>query len=370
VGGGVTGAATAWYLARAGAQVTLVERDELGAASSGANAGSLHAQIQHATYVERGDAWARDYAPATRFLLQSIELWRSLSDDLAADLEVSLSGGLLVAETQDQMRLIERKVAIEREQGLTPELLSAGDLRERAPYLAADLVGGELCPQEGKANPLLATAALARAAAAAGARILTGTTVHGLTREGAGFVAHTSAGPIAARRVVSCGGIEAGAITAMLGAPQPITGMAIQASVTEVVTPLVGHLLYYAGGPLTLKQARAGSILIGGGWPARVRDGAASVDPDSLLSNLALARRVVPALQGARLLRTWAGYVNASDSWLPLIGELASVPGLFIGAFPFMGFTAGPLVGRVLSELVCGRPAGADISDFAPAESS
>jgi sarcosine oxidase, subunit beta len=367
VGGGVTGAATAWYLAREGVEVTLVERDELGAASSGANAGSLHAQIQHAVYVERGERWARDYAPATRFLLQSIELWRTLSEELDADLEVSLSGGLLVAETEAQMRSIERKVALEREQGLTPELLSAADLRRVAPYLAGDLAGGELCPQEGKANPLLATAALARAAGLAGARILTGTTVHGLEREGNGFVAYTSAGELACRRVVSCGGIEAGAVTAMLGAPQAITGMAIQASVTEAVAPLVGHLLYFAGGPLTVKQARVGSILIGGGWPARVHDGAARVDPDSLLANLALARRVVPGLDGARLLRTWAGFVNATESWLPIVGEISAVPGLFIGAFPFMGFTAGPLLGRTLAEIVRGQRPQAEIAAFAPA---
>jgi sarcosine oxidase, subunit beta len=166
--------------------------------------------------------------------------------------------------------------------------------------------------------------------------------------------------------VVSCGGIEAGAVTAMLGAPQAITGMAIQASVTEAVAPLVGHLLYFAGGPLTVKQARVGSILIGGGWPARTHNGVARVDPGSLLANLALARRVVPGLAGARLLRTWAGFVNATENWLPIVGEIPAVPGLFIGAFPFMGFTAGPLLGRTLSELVRGHRPQAEIAAFAP----
>ena len=372
MGGGVTGTATAWYLARAGASVTLLERGELGAASSGANAGSLHAQIQHSTYVERGDDWARSYAPATRFMLESIELWRSLGDELGEDLEVSLAGGLLVAETDAEMALIERKVAIEREQGLTPELLSAGDLRRVAPYLASDLAGGELCPQEGKANPLVSTAALGRAALRAGARVLTRTALLGLTwapggSPRSGFVATTSAGPVPARRVISCAGIEAGAVTAMLGAPVAVGALAIQASVTEVVAPLVRHLLYFAGAPLTLKQARVGSILIGGGWPARLDNGGVPhVDPGNLLANLEVARRVVPPIAGARLLRTWTGFVNATDSWLPVIGELPGVPGLFVGAFPFMGFTAGPLLGRTLAELALGRPVQAAISAFAP----
>ena len=367
MGGGVTGTATAWYLACAGASVTLLERGELGAGSSGANAGSLHAQIQHSTYVERGDVWARAYAPATRFMLESIELWRSLGDELGEDLEVSLSGGLLVAETEAELALIRRKVALEREQGLTPELLSASDLRSVAPYLADNLVGGELCPQEGKANPLLATVALGRAAQRAGARLRTRTEVLGVVREGDGFVAWTSAGPVSARAVVSCAGIDAGAVTGMLGAPVAVGALAIQASVTEVVAPLIRHLLYFAGAPLTLKQARIGSILIGGGWPARLRDGIPRVDPDNLLANLEVARDVVPAIAGARLLRTWTGFVNATDSWLPLIGEIPAAPGLFVGAFPFMGFTAGPLLGRTLAELALGRSPQVDISAFAPA---
>ena len=68
------------------------------------------------------------------------------------------------------MRDIERKVRIEREQGLDVEMLSASDLQRIAPYVSDRMVGGELCRSEGKANPLLATPALARAAKRAGAR--------------------------------------------------------------------------------------------------------------------------------------------------------------------------------------------------------
>ena len=103
-----------------------------------------------------------------------------------------------------------------------------------------------------------------------------------------------------------------------------------------------------------------------GGWPAQLRDRQSLVDRDSLLANLSVATRVVPRVAQARLLRTWAGFVNATTSWLPVIGELPGCSGLFIGAFPYMGFTAGPLLGRTLAELVCGRRPQADISQFAP----
>jgi glycine/D-amino acid oxidase-like deaminating enzyme len=367
VGGGITGTATAFRLAQAGADVVLVERHDLNTQGSGYNAGSLHAQLQHEPFLERGEAWARAYAPATAFLAESTALWLTLGDELGTDLEVAILGGILVAENDAQMRDIERKVRIERTQGLDVEMLSASDLQRIAPYVSERMVGGELCRSEGKANPLLATPALARAARQHGARLLLRTELRGLERVGDRFTARTSAGEIDAGRVVSCGGTDAGDVTRLLGIDLPVVGHAIQASVTEPVEPLVTHLLYFAGDMLTLKQARVGSLLIGGGWPARrSASGQPVVDPASLRANLALAESVVPALSEARLLRTWAGFVNGVDDWLPIIGEIESVPGLYVGVFPFMGFTAGPLMGRVLADLVLDRSAR-DLSAFSPA---
>lgn len=368
VGGGIAGSATALHLAEAGADVVLAERFDLNTQGSGYNAGSLHAQLQHEPFLERGEGWARSYAPATAFLADAIALWRELPEQLGVDLEVSVTGGVLVAQTEAQLRDVERKVRLEREQGLEVELLSREDLARVAPYVSDEMAGGELCASEGKANPLIAGPAYARAAAARGARLMRNTEVTGLERDGVGFRAATSAGTLAARRVVSCGGVEAGRVTGMLGAKLPIAGHAIQASVTEPVAPLVGHLVYFAGEKLTLKQARAGSLLIGGGWPADLRGPgrAPAVSAASLRDNLRVAQSVVPAVGRARLLRTWAGWVNGTDDWLPVIGEIASLPGLFVGAFPYMGFTAAPLLGRVLADLVLGRPARRDLSAFAP----
>jgi glycine/D-amino acid oxidase-like deaminating enzyme len=367
VGGGITGSATAYRLAQAGVDVLLVERHDLNTQGSGYNAGSLHSQLQHEPFLHLGEDWARAYAPATRFLADSTAIWQTLGDELDSDLEVALLGGILVAETEQQLRDVERKVAIERAQGLDVELLAAADLRRIAPYVSDRMVGGELCRSEGKANPLLAGPALARAAERHGARILPHTELLALEQTGTGFRAQTGTGTIEARRVVSAGGIDAGRVTALLGRPLPVEAHAIQVSVTEPVAPLVRHLLYFAGDMLTLKQARVGSLLIGGGWPARrTADGTPTVNPESLRDNLALAQTVVPALAGARLLRAWAGFVNGTEDWLPIVGELPGVPGLYVGVFPYMGFTAGPLLGQVLADLVTGR-SERDLTPFSPA---
>ncbi len=365
MGGGISGCATAYELARAGADVRLVERFDLNTQGSGYNAGSLHAQIQHEPFLRLGEGWARSFEPATRFLCDSIDRWRALPEDVAAALELKIGGGVLVAATDAQLRDVERKVRIEREQGLDVELLDREELRAIAPYVSDRMAGGELCRTEGKANPLLAAPAFARAAERAGAVFDLRTELLGLAREGDGFVATTSAGTVACRTVVSCGGIDAGRVTAMLGPGLPVQGVPIQASVTEPVAPLIPHLLYFAGEPLTLKQAAAGSLLIGGGWPAALdAAGRPVVDGASLRENLRVATTVVPAVANARLLRTWAGFVNGLDDWLPIVGEI--VPGVFVGVFPWMGFTAGPLMGEVLAALALGRPAGRDLAPFSP----
>lgn len=368
VGGGLAGAATAYFLAREGVAATLLERGDLNTRASGSNAGSVHAQIPHEPFVVNGEAWARGFAPTIPIMMAGIRLWREMEAELGVDLEVATPGGLLVAETDAQMRVVVRKAEIERAQGLPVEILSRADLRAIAPYVADDLVGGAFCPIEGKANPLAATPAFAAAAQARGARIERFVEVRGIVRERVGFTVETSRGPVRARRIVNAAGAEAAAIARMVGVALPLEAHPIQVTVTEPVAPLVRHLLYFAGEKLTLKQTPVGSLLIGGGWPAR-RDpatGRLSPDPASLAANLALACRVVPGVAEARVVRTWPALVNGTDDWRPILGEPPGTPGFFMAIFPWMGFTAGPIAARLVTDLILGRTPEIDVSAFAP----
>jgi glycine/D-amino acid oxidase-like deaminating enzyme len=366
IGGGLAGCATAYYLAREGVEVTLIERYDLNTQASGCNAGSIHAQIPHEPFVTQGDGWARTFAPTIPLMLESIRIWAGLEAELGCDLEVSIGGGILVGETEAQLRDIERKAGIERAHGLSVEMLSQDDLRRMAPYISERMVGGAFCPTEGKANPLKVTPAFARAAQRHGARILTGMLLTGLTSDGDGYLAQTSRGAIRARRVVNSAGAEAGRVSAMLGLELPIEGHPIQVNVTEPVETFMTHLVYFAGEKLTLKQARNGSLLIGGGWPAQW--GAAGdhlvVNLDSLRANLRVARTVVPRLGSVRLLRVWPAIVNGTADWRPILGETPGLPGFFMNMFPWMGFTAGPISARATAELVMGRKPFMDLEQF------
>ena len=92
VGGGLAGTAVAYYLARGGADVLLIERSEINAAASGANSGSIHAQIPLEPFLEQGEAWTRGFAPTIPLMIESIRLWSGLEAELGADLEVGAAG--------------------------------------------------------------------------------------------------------------------------------------------------------------------------------------------------------------------------------------------------------------------------------------
>lgn len=356
IGGGLAGAATAYYLAKDGADVLLVEARDLNTQASGANAGSIHVQLQHPEFVSYGPDWARAYGPTLRLLQASLEMWLGLSEELQVDLDVRMTGGLLVATTDAQMRAIEAKAVIDRSFGVPIDVLDRESLRKLAPYLTTDAIGGGFCPQEGKANPLKATPAYAAAAVRLGARIQTHTEVTGLEAVPGGYLVQTSRGPVTAGRVVNAAGAAAADIAMMLGLPVALQGFPLQVTVTEPLGPLIPHLVYSAAGKLTVKQTRNGSCIIGGGWSAARRaTGELVVDAANLARNMGRAAMVIPALGQARVVRCWTAVVNGTADWRPIIGEAPGHPGFFLSLFPWMGFSAGPMTARMTADLVLGR---------------
>lgn len=364
----MTGCAAAYYLSRAGARVVLSDRFEIGTEGSGRNAGSLHGQLQHEPFSEMGEGWARSFLPALQFLVQSLKLWRGLSEELGVDLEVATHGGLLLVDSPKQMSVVERKIWYDRRAGIDAQLLTRSDLVEIAPWVSKKVAGAEYSPIEGKVNPMLATAAFAAAAVRAGTDIRPRSAITALEMTAADVRLHTRKGTIVADRVVLANGSDLAHHAASVGVHLPIAVAPVQVSATEPIEPLIQHLVYFAGERLTLKQARAGSVLIGGGWPGRSDpvSGYPLVDLQSLRANLSVAIKVAPILSQALLLRSWAGMGNGTPDHRPVLGILEVEPRVVIGLYPYMGITAGPLMGRTLADLVLGREPEVDLVPFRP----
>jgi glycine/D-amino acid oxidase-like deaminating enzyme len=267
-------------------------------------------------------------------------------------------GGLLVAETDEQMEVVRATVAREREFDLTVEVLSASELRTLAPSLSHHLVGAAFCPLEGLANPLLVTLAFARQAMAAGTRFWTHATVSSISRLAqGGFAVSTSRGSVVAARVLDAAGAWGGAVARLAGVDLAMVGKSIQVSVTERRPPTLDLLLGSIEGGITLKQTPAGMFLIGGGWPATTDPTSQQIvlDRTSIAGNIGLALRLVPALADVLLLRSWTGPIaqayDVDGQLLQVLGESAEVPGFYILGGGML-FTLGPLYARLMAELM------------------
>lgn len=356
VGGGIAGAAMAYHLASAGVEVVLVERGELNREASGTNAGSFHLQLAIHQLSGQGSDADRDRLLAeARLSLQAFEVWQGLSAELDGPLDVHLTGGWMVAETDEQLATLYAKHELEAMAGIATEVVVGSELRDRAPYLAAHLSGATYCPIEGHANPLVVAPMYALRAVQRGAAIRTHTEVLGIevnrSASARRFTVRTDAGTLHAHRVVDCAGAWSGHIAAMVGLDLPVRLDGLHVNVTEprphLLTPMVQHI----GRRLTLKQTEQDTFIIGGGWPSPAvpRPARYPTTWHSAAGNTAVAVSVLPALAGVRVVRTWAGVIVFTDDFSPVVGESALVPGFHV-CVSSTGFTFSPLFARQLAE--------------------
>ena len=363
IGGGLIGCATAWRLALTGASVVLLEAGDVNTGASGQNAGSLHFQIER-RFLENGDALADQAASIVALSRLAVEDWRGIERELGADLHVAMHGGLMVAETPEQVALLERKAARERREGLSVETLDGDDARRHAPYLSDAILAANLSRDEGHADPKAMTPALAAAARAAGADLRMHTPVDTIERQSAGFRLGGSGWSLAADRVLVAAGAWTAPLCARANLHMPLYPVALLMNATVRMPPLVPHLVQHVGRRLSLKQTHAGNLLIGGGWPSRLAQDASGFDlsrkatliPDSLTGNLRAATDVVPAIAGLDLLRSWTGVTAISADQLPIVGEVPRMPGLYVAAGG-SAFTLGLTFARLLAGAMSGQPA-------------
>lgn len=376
IGGGLTGCAAAFHLAGAGASVLVVEQGDLNAGASGQNAGSLHFQLER-RFLVHGAATAEHAARIVALNRLAIDDWSGVEDLLGCDVGVHMAGGLMVAENAEQTKILERKCALEKRWGLDTVLLDGASARRIAPYLAHSVCGAAFLDREGSADPRLATLAFAAAALERGTRLLSRTRLSALDRIAGRFHADLVQGGVrlglSARSVVVAAGAWTAAVGTKINVHLPIFPVGLTMNVTERTEAFLPHLLQHVAKPLSIKQDGRGNILIGGGWPSRLQSEEAGgfslrrrpvLTETSFRENLRAAAEAIPRLRSANLIRTWTGMTALTPDHLPLAGEVGCMPGLFVAAGG-SGFTLGPTIARLLSNVVGGGQAD-ELEMFAP----
>jgi sarcosine oxidase subunit beta len=352
IGGGIVGVASAFYLARAGRRVVLVEKGAIAGEASGRNGGHLSPTID--------GAWA----PLAKLTLDTWpELVAELDDD-GGPTEYCRAGGLYIIVADDPTEPADL-LAYRHERGFVAQLLSPEECRKLLPGLSVEIKGGVLSPRHGHVNPILTTKSLARAAAAAGAQLWLHTAVTDVLVQGDAVQGvSTSRGDLSAPVVVNAAGPWAAGIARMAGIDCPVTPRRIQILLSEAQPPLTS--LVWGGNGLYARQARSGQLHFGSAgppWEPAVQEVDYGLSASTMQRTARRMTELMPGLADIRILRSWAGVIGPTSDGVPILEACASPRGFILATgFGGNGFVTGPAVGKVVSALACGAQPPIDIS--------
>jgi len=394
LGAGVIGVSSAWYLARAGHEVTLVDRQpEAGMETSFANGGQIsagHAEPwakpsvlpkvlrwlgrEDAPLLFRPRADLAQWMWGLRFALECIpgrfERNRRQLAGLASYSRDSLIE--LRAETGLQYHQLSRGILrFCTEQADFDALAAHGETRTAAECLAIEpalrdsrtpVIGGVYTPEDESGDAHEFTLQLAQRAEALGVRFLRGTTVEGMEIAGGRVVAAQAGG----RR------LEADAFVVSLGSYSPL--LLAHLGISIPVYPLKGYSITIALSPEAAARAPTVSLtdeahkLVMSRLGERLRcAGTAeltgydtSVNEMRCAAILQRIEQLFPALTGAGEVTRWAGLRPATPNNVPVIGRTRFANLYLNTGHGTLGWTLAAGSGRALADLVSGRQPGVD----------
>ena len=355
VGGGIVGGASAYYLAKRGVRVVLMEKGVVGGEASGRNGGGVRQQCR--------DRRERPLA------LASVKLWEGLQAELGFDMEYVQSGNIRMATNEARMDALRAEGEEELEDGLAVEIWDRATLRQRAPYLGDVFIGAKYCASDGIANPILSSRAFGWAAKRLGVTILDHTEAVAVQMDGGqvtGVLGRDAVGEITvnAPTVIHAGGPWSPALSRTLGISLPIVPKRATLVVTQRVPFLFKEFVSSHDLNFYARPAKAGQIHVGGiDVPAETFDKGAQAE---ILAQLARGvAQGIPALQGASFLRMWSGTLAMTPDKVPVLGPAPGVDGYLVAAgFSGHGFCLGPIAGKLMSEMVLDGGASLDLDAF------
>jgi glycine/D-amino acid oxidase-like deaminating enzyme len=320
IGGGMVGAAIAAGAAARGARVVLLDEGDVAMRAARCNFGLVWSQ-------SKGDGMPA-YAAWTK---RSIDLWPDFAERMSSlagrDVQYRRRGGVTFClddkEFETRAGFVQR-MHNQGVQGLRmvdrAELL---DLMGGAP-LGAEVMSASYHPEDGHVDPLMLLRGMHAALHRDGGVHSAGAKVTTIDPVAAGFrLTREDGSQVEAARIVIAAGIGIPALARQVGLDVPVRPVRGQNMVTEKLSPIL---------PLpasALRQTGDGTIQIG---VTTEDDGRVEVPTttDALSRMAARAVRVLPALAGVRIVRSWAGLRPMTPDGFPAYAESKSHPGAFV----------------------------------------
>jgi sarcosine oxidase subunit beta len=342
IGGGLHGCSAALQLALRRLRCLVIEKDTVGRHASGVNAGGVR-------------RLGRDPAEIP-LSVAAMEMWWAIAELVGDDCGFRMSGQVKIAETAAELKALEARARLVRSLGYEhEELIGANELFRLVPALSRHCVGALVARKDGFAQPFQTTKAFRDKAASLGVRFLEHTRVRAVERKAGDWIAVTDKGHFAAPLLINCAGGWGDGIAATTGDRVPLRIVAPMMMVSARLPPFLTPVVGAAGRKLSFKQMDNGSVVIGGGHFGRADSeaGTTSLDFRALAVNARTVAELFAIMREAPIVRCWAGLEGFIDDGLPVIGPGTGEPGIY-HAFGFSthGFQLGPVVGRIVADLV------------------
>lgn len=406
IGGGVIGVCCAYYLARRGARVTVLERDEIGKAASYGNAGSIapgHPPINKPGRVKQAlkslfDPLSPLYVAPRPDPALARWLWEFRRTCTEAHVEYSMRAfaplghatrklfdELVLGEKLDcffrtegyfEIYLTERGLAAARKEvelvsrfGFHPEILSGAAIREQEPAVNDQVVGGVFYPDAATINPHRFVLEMARVASRHGVEFrtgseaaavrLTGGSVSGIEMRGGEF--------LEAGSVVLAGGAYSVPLAGRLGLRLPLQAAKGYHRDCESVSgrPPVLRRACVLGEKMVFCTPMDGFVRFAGTLEFSGVNHEIRRPRLEQLTNA--SRRYFTTMDDAVVRREWCGLRPCLPDGLPAIGPVPRCPGLFVATgHGMLGLTLGPITGKLISECILDGSPRLDVSAFRP----
>jgi glycine/D-amino acid oxidase-like deaminating enzyme len=403
IGGGIVGTSTAWFLARQGLNVVLCEKGIIAGEQSSRNWGFIRKQGRDPREIP--------------LMVHSLEVWEDLVDQLQEDIGFHRGGTLYLSETAKRYEANQAWLEHARTFELDSRFLSPQELKTLVPEMHGQQRGALYTPSDARAEPELATRAIAGIAQSCGAIILEQCAVRGIDVE-AGRVAGvvTERGRIRTSTVVCAGGAWSGYFCRHLDIIFPHLKVISSVMATAATSLSMQQSLWSSGLGMRKRQDGGYNIAYGGSadceitpdlvrfgskyissylhsketvslklgtrffkelsWPKKwpfdqitVFEKERILDPapneKRLNKAYQLLGKTFPELRNITIAKKWAGMIDVTPDELPVISEVSDLPGLIISTgFSGHGFGIGPGAGKVTAELATGNKPAVDISCF------
>ncbi|MEJ1162819.1 FAD-binding oxidoreductase [Variovorax sp. CCNWLW186] len=405
IGGGIIGAFAAYYMAKRGMKVALVEKGRVGAEQSSRNWGWCRQQNRD----------ARELPMATK----SLDLWEQFTAETGEVTGFQRCGLLYLSNSEKELEGWARWGEFARTVDVKTQMLTADEAAQRGRATGKAWKGGVFAPTDGTADPSRAAPAVVRALMKLGGTVHQGCAARGVETEGGRLSAVvTEKGTIRTKVAVLAGGAWASSFCRQYGIRFPQA--AIRQTVLSVATggkdiPAALHttgvsmtrrvdggytlaisgrgrvdptpqLLRFAPQFLPMFQRRWRNLAPGGlegvrsgheGWSRwrldkptpmeRMRVLDPKVDASVVSLTYKRAVELVPELKQSSVSAAWAGYVDSTPDGVPGIGEMSNLPGFVLAAgFSGHGFGIGPGAGHLIADIVSGTEPIVDPRPYHP----